>query len=113
MEDSKQLAREVGARIRAFRHEQGMSLEALALSCEMNAAFLGHVERGMRCPTIYTLERICKGLGISLAELFLDNTHTNQNAAVIEHLSQKLSALTPEQAQKIAVLVDDAIELLH
>lgn len=110
MEDSKQLAHKVGTKIREFRQQQGLSLEALALACDMNPAFLGHVERGMRCPTIYTLERICKGLNISLAELFLEDA--GNNAAIAEHINRKLSQLTPEQAQKIAVLVDDALTLL-
>ena len=71
MAESKAIAQQVGARIRQLRTERGMSLEKLALECGMNPAFLGHVERGLRCPTVYTLARVCSGLGVSLAELFL------------------------------------------
>ena len=32
----------------------------------MNAAYAGHIERGVQNPTLNTLERICKGLDISV-----------------------------------------------
>ena len=48
MADNTRLAREVGAKIKYLRLKQGLSQESLALSCDMNPAFLGHVERGMR-----------------------------------------------------------------
>ena len=50
------LSLQVGQRIRTIRKQRGLSLEALALKCDMNAAFLGHIERGLRCPTLYTLD---------------------------------------------------------
>lgn len=62
MADNTRLAREVGAKIKYLRQKRGLSQEALALSCDMNPAFLGHVERGMRSPTLNTLQRICDGL---------------------------------------------------
>ncbi|MFR9136997.1 MAG: helix-turn-helix domain-containing protein, partial [Gemmiger formicilis] len=52
MADNTRLAREVGAKIKYLRQKRGLSQEALALSCDMNPAFLGHVERGMRSPTL-------------------------------------------------------------
>lgn len=112
MGNSKDLAKNVGSKIRALRQRRGLSLEKLALECDMNAAFLGHVERGMRCPTIFTLQRICEGLEISLAELFLEDTPDTPNAAVIQHVSAKMESLTSEQAQHIADIVDIAIALL-
>ena len=52
MAESTQIAQEIGAKIRYLRLKRGMSQETLALNCDMNPAFLGHVERGMRCPTV-------------------------------------------------------------
>ena len=110
--DSKELAKVVGQKIRRLRQQQGLSLEKLALECEMNPAFLGHVERGMRCPTIYTLQRICDGLQIGLAELFLEDSPETPNAVPIRHISAKMAKLTPEQAGHVAQIVDHAIALM-
>ena len=59
MAENHHLAQEVGAKIKYLRLKRGLSQESLALSCDMNPAFLGHVERGMRSPTLTTLPRIC------------------------------------------------------
>ena len=65
-----ELASLVGERIRKIRKEEGLSLELFALRCDMNAAYVGHIERGVQNPTLNTLEHICKGLDISVEGLF-------------------------------------------
>ena len=69
-----ELASLVGERIRKIRKEEGLSLKLFALRCDMNAAYVGHIERGIQNPTLNTLERICKGLDISVEDLFIDTT---------------------------------------
>ena len=69
-----ELASLVGERIRKIRKEEGLSLKLFALRCDMNAAYVGHIERGVQNPTLNTLERICKGLDISVEDLFIDTT---------------------------------------
>lgn len=116
MADNTRLAREVGAKIKYLRQKRGLSQEALALSCDMNPAFLGHVERGMRSPTLNTLQRICDGLGITLTELLLtelDATAASTGcAAAIQHVTDRMRQLTPSQAAHIADMVEQAVQLL-
>ena len=116
MADNTRLAREVGAKIKYLRLKRGMSQEALALSCDMNPAFLGHVERGMRSPTLNTLQRICDGLGITLTELLLTEPNASADttgcAAAIQHVTDRMRQLTPTQAAHIADMVEQAIRLL-
>ena len=108
MADNTRLAREVGAKIKYLRQKHGLSQEALALTCDMNPAFLGHVERGMRSPTLNTLQRICDGLGITLTELLLTETDNNasNNSASIQHVVDIMQQLNPAQAKHMADLVD-------
>ena len=109
--ERQELSLRVGQRIRAIRKQRGLSLEALALKCDMNAAFLGHIERDLRCPTLYTLERISTGLEIHLAELFLDNRATLSNAVAVQHFSDAISSLSPAQIERILDIVDASIAL--
>lgn len=115
MADNTRLAREVGAKIKYLRQKRGLSQEALALSCDMNPAFLGHVERGMRSPTLNTLQRICDGLGITLTELLLTepNADNTANAAAIQHVTDRMRQLTPAQAAHVAELVEQVCGLLE
>lgn len=117
MAESTQIAQEIGAKIRYLRLKRGMSQEALALSCDMNPAFLGHVERGMRCPTVNTLQRICNGLGITLTELILtqsgeEQTPDDPRSASVQHVLDVMSRLTPTQAERMAAIVENAYRLL-
>ena len=116
MADNTRLAREVGAKIKYLRQKRGLSQEALALSCDMNPAFLGHVERGMRSPTLNTLQRICDGLGITLTELLLTEPNASADttgcAAAIQHVTDRMRQLTPAQAAHIANMVEQAVQLL-
>lgn len=105
------LSLQVGQRIRSIRKQRGLSLEALALKCDMNAAFLGHIERGLRCPTLYTLERISTGLEINIVELFLDNSVALSNAVAVQHFSDAIASLSPSQIQQILSIVDHSIAL--
>jgi transcriptional regulator with XRE-family HTH domain len=112
MQDSKQISQRVGARIRQLRTQRGLSQERLALECEMNVVYLGQVERGERCPTVFTLYRICLGLGIELSELFsLDFEELpNNNALDIHHVTAAMESMTPEQAHSIAKIVDEVVQ---
>ena len=71
-----ELASPVGERIRKIRKEEGLSLELFALRCDMNAAYVEHIERSVQNPTLNTLERICNGLDISVEDLFIDKSAT-------------------------------------
>ena len=113
MTDNTRLAREVGAKIKYLRLKQGLSQESLALSCDMNPAFLGHVERGMRSPTLNTLQRICDGLGITLTELLLTEPNTDlESAAAIQHVTDRMRRLSPAQATHVAELIEQVCCLL-
>lgn len=113
MADNTRLAREVGAKIKYLRQKRGLSQEALALSCDMNPAFLGHVERGMRSPTLNTLQRICDGLGITLTELLLTEPNTDlESAAAIQHVTDRMRQLSPAQATHVAELIEQVCCLL-
>ena len=105
------LSLQVGQRIRTIRKQRGLSLEALALKCDMNAAFLGHIERGLRCPTLYTLERISTGLEINIAELFLDRSTALANAVAVQHFSDAIASLSPSQVEQVLHIVDYSIAL--
>ena len=77
-----ELASLVGERIRKIRKEDGLSLKLFALRCDMNAAYVGHIERGVQNPTLNTLERICKGLDISVEDFFIDMLFTDVQRSV-------------------------------
>jgi transcriptional regulator with XRE-family HTH domain len=62
----------IATRVRALRSELGLTLDALAATCDVSRSMLSLVERGESSPTAVVLEKIASGLGVSLATLFED-----------------------------------------
>ena len=62
--------REIGARIVTARKARHMSQEQLAAASDIDRSHMGFIEQGRRKPTITTLYKITRTLGISLEQLF-------------------------------------------
>lgn len=60
----------LGNRIREMRKETGLSQEKFALKIGMDRTYFASVELGKRNIAIINLEKIAKGLGVTLAQLF-------------------------------------------
>lgn len=60
----------VGLRIKELRGRLGMSQEAFAFSIEMSRTYFAEVETGRRNVSLENIDRIAKGLGVSLREFF-------------------------------------------
>ncbi len=60
----------VGANIRRFRKERGLTQEQLAMTAGLDLRYLGGIERGEHNPTVSVLSRIAESLEIHPAELF-------------------------------------------
>jgi len=63
-----------GAIVREYREARGWTQEQLAERAEMNASYLGFVERGDNVPTLTIIIQIASGLGVEPAELLREVT---------------------------------------
>jgi len=61
---------ELGKRIVKARNAKGMSQEKLATDSGIDRSHMGFIEQGRRKPTLSTLFKIAKSLGVSLEQLF-------------------------------------------
>lgn len=62
----------VGKNLRRYRTEAGLSQEELAFECDIHRTYVSGVERGIRNPTVITLERLSRPLGVTIADFFED-----------------------------------------
>jgi len=59
----------LGTKIREFRRSRSMTLKQLAEAAKLSVSFLSEIERGLAQPSMASLKRIRKVLGISLLNL--------------------------------------------
>ena len=111
--DRDKISYMVGARIRDFRNERGMSQEELALASEIHPAYLGRLERGEKCPTIDTLYKVSQGLKVPISELLdveegIEPTHPE----AFKRIQNAIANLSPLEAVKIAGIVEEIVSLM-
>ncbi len=60
----------VGDRVRDLRRMKGLSQEALGTKAKLHYTYIGAVERAEKNVSIITLNKIAKGLGTTVNEIF-------------------------------------------
>ena len=63
---------EFGRRIKSLRNETGLSQEKFALKIGMDRTYYASVESGKRNISLQNIEKIAKGFGVSISQLFGD-----------------------------------------
>lgn len=63
------ITKKVGLNIKLLRVKLGMSQEVLAEKSDLSQTSIGAIERATSVPSLETLDRIAKALGVTLPEL--------------------------------------------
>lgn len=97
----------VGKKIKDLRQERNLSQYKLAEKADVSQSFLSALEAGKKSPTVETLEKICRALGISLSEFFSrGNPRLFPNLPpYISSLIDELRELTPEQISHLSEFI--------
>ena len=64
------ITKQFGERIRDLRNAKGLSQEKFALSIDMDRTYYASVGSGKRNVSINNIDKIARGFGVSLEELF-------------------------------------------
>lgn len=81
--------KEIGRKIEKLRKERKMSQYQLAIDAGLSTSYIPDLEKGLKCPTVETLDNICYALHISLVEFFTEPTESKSQ--------NKLAALNDNQ----------------
>ncbi len=72
----------LGARVRSMRREQGLTLKELGRRADLSHPFLSQLERGLARPSVDSMQRIARGLGVPVGMLWTSSARRT-DAAVI------------------------------
>jgi len=73
MKEKKKILIDFGKRIKSLRKQQGISQEELAYRSGLHRTYIGMIERAERNICLINMEKIAKGLGVKMYELFVEN----------------------------------------
>lgn len=103
----------LGSRIRTMRQARRLTLRALASRAGVTESFLSQVERDVTNPSIASVQRIARGLDLSIAQLFADEPSTGRVVRRAERRRAELPAirtvteyLTSNLAGRLQVVVE-------
>ena len=110
---SENISDKVGAMVKRYRKRAGLTQEALALSANMGASFIGDVERGRKKPSIDSLEKILSVLNVSFEEFFsfTEKLKPDRESEPLMKLSQELNRLTDAEIITIHNIVKQILFL--
>lgn len=110
-EQKKEIMDTVAARIKYLRRTKDLSQEDLALRANINPAYFGQVERGLKCPTIDTLYKIAKALEVPPAELLRSDTLSNYSDDHSQRMKALLARVPANKLDQVLKIVEDVAGL--
>ncbi len=92
---------------------RGLSQEELALKANLNTSFVGLVERGVKKPTVETLNKLATALDVSFAELFdfKADEATPPDTTIIDKIIYSIQDCTLEEQEIIHGLLKQIMYL--
>ncbi len=100
LNDPELLAR-VGLRLQQARASRGVSQQTLAERCQIAVETLARYEGGHKSPSITTLDRAARALGLHLHDLmkFADDIPEADRSVEVECAARLLEGLSPERLE--------------
>ena len=93
-------------KLKSLRRKQKITQEELAQKASLNVSYIGRIENGKQSPTLSTLLRISRALGVSVSEL-LDILSPESPFRENEPLIEKIVELLEQMGQQELELTKD------
>lgn len=82
----------IGVRIRELRQARNMTVKDLAAAADVSTGLISQVERGLTDPSLETLRRMARALGLPLFDLF---RHEEQEAVAVVRRERRMLVRSP------------------
>ena len=99
----------IGDNIKRIRTTKGLSQKEVTVNAGLDTAQYSRIENGKTDPSVTTLERIAKAMGVSLADLFTATDEFKEINSLDKTLMEKVTlieSLTEQEKQAIYIMLD-------
>ncbi|WP_244331992.1 helix-turn-helix domain-containing protein [[Clostridium] hylemonae] len=95
----------IADRIKELCDKKQMTMYALFKKTDISQSSLSNLMKRGRTPTFYTLNRICDGLGITLAQFFSDDTGKLELSSEQKKVLETWETLTDKEKKAVEIYV--------
>ena len=95
----------IADRIKELCDKKQMTMYALSKKTDISQSSLSHLMKRGSTPTFYTLNRICDGLGITLAQFFSDDTGKLELSSEQKKVLETWETLTDKEKEAVEIYV--------
>ena len=99
----------IGDNIKRIRSAKGLSQKEVTINSGLDPAQYSRIENGKTDPSVSTLERIAKAIGVSLADLFAATDEFKEINSLDKTLMEKVTlieSLDKQEKQAIYTMLD-------
>jgi transcriptional regulator with XRE-family HTH domain len=100
---------DIAKKLKKIREAKGMTAKQVISAVDMGAAMYSRIENGKTEPSLSTLEKIAKALGVSLADFFTDDNKLDDINSFDASLMEKvktIDTLNEEEKKTVFSIVD-------
>lgn len=101
-----EIGHHVGRRLRELRQQAGLTQPELGERAHMAAAEISKIENGRRTPTLETLERLTRALGVAVQDVVMPAPQSDAHEALLAQITMRLRGQPVEVLQRISAVVD-------
>lgn len=103
--ENDQTAELLGQRIRGLRKAKGLTQEDLGAKCGVNYKYVGAIERGEENPSLSTLEKMAKGLGVEIYDLFRFHHEEKDPVKLKKELINNIKRIAKEETETLQTIL--------
>ena len=100
----------IGERIRIIRKANNQKLLNISQLTGLSQPFVSEIERGIKTPSIETLEKICTALGITLAEFFADIQEQQPIPPEVHRVCERVKRLQLDKVKVLESVLDTWVD---
>ncbi len=82
-----------GQAVKQLREQKNWSQERLAAESDLNRTYVGEIERGSAVPSLVTLQKLAKALGLACSALVAHSEHLSLHAHTAVGRTPPLTAI--------------------
>lgn len=105
------LAQIIGRHIRRIRRDHAITQQALAKRIGVNASYIGPLEKGLKTPSLTTLERLSEEFSVPVFSFFIDDEA--EDRAAVDRIRALVGSRPAEEREFLLKTLEEMVKLLR